>query len=117
MKTPNRAARASIAAAPAISSTRSHLPARRLPRRGIGSVSIPMSRALGQSAAYFVAGRLGSLLAIPPGYATAIWPAAGLALAAALLLGIRIWPGILLGSFAVNVGTAFDASTPVAMLR
>ena len=61
--------------------------------------------------AYYVAGRLGLLLAIPPGYATAVWPASGIALAGTLLLGYRVWPGIVLGSFFVNVGTSFDAST------
>ena len=34
------------------------------------------------AAAYFITGRLGLLLAIPPGYATAVWPASGIALAA-----------------------------------
>jgi hypothetical protein len=37
---------------------------------------------LGVAAVYFIAGRAALLLAIPPGYATAIWPAAGLASAA-----------------------------------
>ena len=32
------------------------------------------------AAAYYVVGRLGLLLAIPPGYATAVWPASGIAL-------------------------------------
>lgn len=58
--------------------------------------------------AYYVFGRLGLLLAIPPGYATAVWPASGIALAGTLLLGYRVWPGIVLGSFCVNVGTSFD---------
>ncbi|HEY9728886.1 MAG TPA: MASE1 domain-containing protein [Chroococcales cyanobacterium] len=31
------------------------------------------------------------------GYATPIWPAAGIALAAVLLLGYHLWPGVLLG--------------------
>lgn len=52
---------------------------------------------------YFVSGRLGLLLAIPPGYATAIFPPAGIALAALLLYGNRLWPGILIGSFALNL--------------
>ncbi len=55
---------------------------------------------------YFLAGRLGLLLAIPPGYATAIFPPAGFALAALLLYGNGIWPGILLGSFALNLSMA-----------
>jgi len=66
--------------------------------------------------AYYVAGRLALLLAIPPGYATAIWPASGIALAGMLLLGYRVWVGILLGSFFVNVGTSFDASSTQAIV-
>lgn len=69
------------------------------------------------AAGYYVAGRLSLLLAIPPGYATAVWPPAGIALAAVLLGGYRVWPGILLGSFLLNVGTAFDTSNATAMLR
>ncbi|WP_289083478.1 CHASE domain-containing protein [uncultured Spongiibacter sp.] len=51
---------------------------------------------------YFLAGRLALLLAIPPGYATAIWPSAGIALVVILLHGYRFWPAVALGSFAVN---------------
>lgn len=36
---------------------------------------------LGIAAAYYATGRLGLLLAIPPGYASPVWPAAGIALA------------------------------------
>ncbi len=72
---------------------------------------------LATAAAYFVTGRLGLLLAIPPGYATAVWPPSGVALAAALLAGYRVWPGVLLGSFLVNVSTGFDSSTTAALTR
>ena len=61
--------------------------------------------------AYFLAGKLGQLLAISPGYATAIWPPSGIALAGILILGYRAWPCILLGSFLVHVSITFDAST------
>src|SRR2546430_5036837 len=66
--------------------------------------------------AYAVAAWLGLWLAIPPGYATAIWPAAGLALAGVLMGGARVWPGIWLGSFVVNLWTAWDASHAAALL-
>ncbi|MDO9267809.1 MAG: PAS domain S-box protein [Methylobacter sp.] len=56
----------------------------------------------GLAAAYFITGKLGTFLAIPPGYATAIWPPSGIALAGILIYGYRAWPGILLGSFLVN---------------
>lgn len=66
---------------------------------------------------YYLSGRLGLLLAIPPGYATAVWPASGLALAAVLLIGHRAAPGIFIGSFAINILTGFDASSLDALLR
>src|SRR5436190_20340511 len=63
------------------------------------------------AAIYFVAGRLALLLAIPPGYATAVWPAAGLALGCILLFGNRAWPGVIIGSFLVNFWTSLDTAT------
>jgi PAS domain S-box-containing protein len=47
-------------------------------------------------------------LAIPPGKATAVWLPSGLALAAVLLFGYRIWPGILVGAFSVNFWDYFE---------
>jgi diguanylate cyclase (GGDEF)-like protein len=72
---------------------------------------------LGMASLYAAVGRLSLLLAIPPGYATAIWPPAGLALAGVLSRGRRVWPGIFFGSFAVNLFTSFDGSSAGAMLR
>ncbi len=66
---------------------------------------------------YFVAGRLGLLLAIPPGYAAAVWPAAGIGLAALLLYGRRFWPGVVLGSFLVNFSVGLEASAPPVLLQ
>lgn len=54
------------------------------------------------AAVYFAAAKLSLLLAIPPGYATAVWPPSGIALAAALMLGNRTWPGIWIGAALVN---------------
>lgn len=59
------------------------------------------------AALYFIAGNIGNSLAVPPGYATIIWPASGVALCALLARGPRIWPGIWLGSFAFDVMTGF----------
>jgi PAS domain S-box-containing protein len=53
--------------------------------------------------AYFAAAKLSLLLAIPPGYATAVWPPSGIALAALLLGGTALWPGVWLGSVAANL--------------
>ena len=52
--------------------------------------------------AYFAAGRLGQLLAVPPNYATAVWPASGIALTGVLLWGYRLWPGVFFGALLVN---------------
>lgn len=52
---------------------------------------------------YFSFGALGLSLAISPGYASPIFPAAGLAVALMLWSGNRVWPGIWLGSFVLNV--------------
>ncbi|MCY0093646.1 CHASE domain-containing protein [Hoeflea ulvae] len=47
---------------------------------------------------YCGAGQLGLSLAVPPGYATFIWPPSGIGLGALILYGWRLWPGILIGS-------------------
>lgn len=44
------------------------------------------------------------------GFATLVWPPTGLALAALMLRGLRLWPGILLGAWAVNVWTGAPAT-------
>src|SRR5918996_3345615 len=67
--------------------------------------------------AYYIVGKLGLLLAIPPGYATAVWPASGIALAGTLLFGYRVWPGILLASFVINVGTSLDTTSTATILN
>ena len=52
--------------------------------------------------AYFLFGLLGLQISIPPSQASAIWPPSGLALAAMLRYGTRIWPGIFIGNFLVT---------------
>jgi integral membrane sensor domain MASE1 len=53
-------------------------------------------------AAYFITGRLGLVTPFTSGNISPVWPAAGVALAAALLCGFRVWPGIAGGAFLVN---------------
>jgi len=65
--------------------------------------------------AYYVTGWLGLRLAIPPGYATAVWPPSGIALAAMLVCGYRVWPGIVLGSFCLNVAQQLDPATAASV--
>src|SRR5207247_624806 len=55
---------------------------------------------------YVLAGKFGLSLAFVHASASAVWPPTGIALAATLLLGYRVWPALFLGAFLVNVTTA-----------
>ena len=68
---------------------------------------------LGIAATYFALARIGLLLATPPGYTSALGPAAGLALAAVLLRGYRVLFGVWLGSFAAGLWTALNAGNAI----
>lgn len=52
---------------------------------------------------YVVSGHLGLGLDPVGGFATLVWPPTGIALSALLLGGIRLWPGVALGAFLVNL--------------
>ena len=54
------------------------------------------------AASYVLTGALGLLLALPPGYATVIWPPSGIALGMLITGGARLWPGVFVGSFLLN---------------
>ena len=62
---------------------------------------------LGLAAIYVLTGRLGLLLAVPPGYATAIFPPAGVAISAMLVLGPATLPGTFLGSLLLNLWVGY----------
>src|SRR5213596_3681110 len=64
---------------------------------------------------YFAAGKLGLMLASLHASASPVWPPTGIALAAALLFGYRVWPAIFVCAFLVNVTTAGDVATSFAI--
>src|SRR5881394_2539316 len=64
---------------------------------------------------YFIAGKFGLILASLHASASPVWPPAGIALAALLLLGYRAWPAIFVGAFLVNVTTAGNVATSLAI--
>jgi two-component system sensor kinase FixL len=64
---------------------------------------------------YFIAGKFGLMLASLHASASPVWPPAGIALAALLLLGYRAWPAIFVGAFLVNVTTAGNVATSLAI--
>lgn len=63
--------------------------------------------------AYFVLGKLSLLLASAHPSASPVWPPAGLAFAALLLMGRRYWPAVFIGAFLVNATT--DASVAASL--
>jgi diguanylate cyclase (GGDEF)-like protein len=69
----------------------------------------------GLAVVYFVAGKLGLQLAYVQASATAVWPCTGIAVAALLVFGYRVWPGILIGAFLVNLTTAGTVATSIAI--
>ncbi len=52
---------------------------------------------------YFGAAKLGLSLAIIHANVSPVWPPTGVAIAAVLLFGYRVWPGIFVGAFAANL--------------
>ena len=58
------------------------------------------------AAAYFVGGKLGLRLALLNASATTVWAPSGIALAACLVFGLRLWPGVFIGAMLVNLTTS-----------
>ncbi|MGR8998668.1 MAG: EAL domain-containing protein [Gammaproteobacteria bacterium] len=54
------------------------------------------------TALFYMAGKLTLSLSLPPSYATAIWPPAGIGLAAVLLWGYRVLPGIFIAELLIH---------------
>lgn len=67
------------------------------------------------TAVYVVSGKLGLTMAFVHASASAVWPPTGIALAAFLLLGYRVWPAIFLGAFLVNITTAGTVATSLGI--
>ena len=52
---------------------------------------------------YYIAARVGLMLAYESSNASPVWPPSGIALSALLIWGRRYWPGVLVGALAANV--------------
>lgn len=59
---------------------------------------------------YVVSGKAALMLALPPGYASAIFPPAGIAVAATFILGRKALPWVFLGSFILNIWVVYSAT-------
>jgi len=64
---------------------------------------------------YYLTGKLGLALATPPGFATVIWPAAGIALGIVLIWGMKYLPGVFIGSLLVNLDKALHQAEPASL--
>jgi len=58
---------------------------------------------LALAAVYTLVAKVGLMMGPVAGFATLVWPPSGIALAALLVLGLRAWPGVALGAFAINL--------------
>lgn len=80
--------------------------------RGLESRVVRTLPAIGVlTVVYFIAGHLSLKLAFLHASASPVWPPAGIALAALLLFGYRMWPAIFIGAFLVNATTAGNIAT------
>lgn len=83
------------------------------PKPSNGRAMIALTLCL--SAAYFGAARLGLLLATVHGSVSPVWPATGLALAAVLLGGFRMWPAVFIGAITANAFTPVSLAVAVCI--
>jgi signal transduction histidine kinase len=79
-----------------------------MPRRVTDVLAI-----VGLAAVYVLVARLGLGFDAVAGFATLVWPPTGISLAAVLLLGYRVWPGVFIGAAIAN--TLTGASIAVAL--
>ncbi|MDM8560948.1 CHASE domain-containing protein [Candidatus Parabeggiatoa sp. HSG14] len=75
-----------------------------------------LTRVVGIAIIYYIVAKLTQLLAISPGYAIAMWPAAGLALAGILLFGYRVWPGVMFGAVFSSIDVFFDVINTASVI-
>jgi integral membrane sensor domain MASE1 len=67
--------------------------------------------------AYIVVGRLGLLIAAPPGYATAVFLPAGIAVTATFVVGASALPGTFLGSFLLNLWIGYLIAGRLSLMQ
>jgi diguanylate cyclase (GGDEF)-like protein/PAS domain S-box-containing protein len=80
------------------------------------SINLLILAGLGVAVFYVLAAQLGLQLAVVQSNVTAVWPPSGIALAALLIFGLRLWPAIAAGAFITNYmsGLPLDAAMVVA---
>ena len=74
--------------------------------KALASLRVGLSLAV----AYVITGWLGLQLAVPPGYASAIFPPAGISAAAALIIGRMTLPWTFIGSLLLNLSVGYSVN-------
>lgn len=64
---------------------------------------------------YFAGAKLGLSLAALHSNVTPVWPPTGIAIAALLIFGLRVWPGVFLGALAANVLTNIPLGSAIGI--
>src|SRR5690242_17303732 len=86
------------------------------PKMNVGMFRIMLNVIL--AIVIFVSAEVGQTFGITslPLHLSPVWPATGFALGVALLLGYRVWPGILIGNLAYNFHFLSLGSIPYSFL-
>ncbi len=86
-------------------------------RRSLFVVGKQLALVLAVAAVYYGLAKVGLSLAFAHPKVSPVWPPAGFALAAVILLGYRVWPGIALGDFvgSIQTGVSVAAACGIAL--
>jgi len=80
---------------------------------GLETSRVYLLKIIGLAVIYHLAARLGLMMAYVQSNTSPVWPPTGIALAALLIFGYRVWPGITLG---VLVGSLITGAGPTVAL-
>jgi len=80
-------------------------------RKTVGDRSLWTARILVLAVAYYLTAEFGLSLPVAFGNATPVWAPTGISLAALLVFGPRLWPGVAIGAFAANATTGIPIAT------
>ena len=75
----------------------------------------PIGLSLLVAVVYFAGAELGLSLATLHKNVTPVWPPTGIAIAALLIFGRRVWPGVLLGALAANLPTSISVASALGI--
>ena len=76
---------------------------------------LPIGLSLLVAAVYFAGAELGLSLATLHRNVTPVWPPTGIAIAALLIFGGRVWPGVFIGALAANLPTSISVFSAVSI--